>query len=373
MNILVISSNYPSKAFPNHGAFVYNLMQELAKQHDISVIAPTKVHTVLAKKQATYGEEKCTVYRPLFTSLSNKKIAGINFGDLTSNSYKRAVHKAIKKLPYVPDVIYTHFLSNALPVLDYAREHNIPLVVASGESSYASWEKNPESVKKMLKEVVKHIICVSNENRSQLIQLGFDPLKLTVIPNAVNYDLFAPLDHMECLQRLHLDTAKFTVGFIGHFINRKGPNRIIEAIKKIENEDIQLVCVGGTEEQLTSNSFTKVLSPVPNYRLPEIFGTFDLFVLPTLSEGHCNVIEEAKACAVPIISSKGTSVEEQVDSAIGILVDPMDIEEIAAAILKLKNDKQLLESMRNELINRRGENSLSERAIKINHVLNNVI
>lgn len=60
--------------------------------------------------------------------------------------------------------------------------------------------------------------------------------------------------------------------------------------------------------RLEINSFTKEIKPVSNYQLPEICNAFDVFVLPTLHEWHCNVIEEAKACEIPIISSRKTSV-----------------------------------------------------------------
>src|SRR5690554_5518520 len=167
MRILVISNNYPSNASPNYGAFVYNLMQELAKQHQISIVAPYKVTHLFRKGKPTYGIEKCEVYRPLYLSMSNKRIAGINTGVVSSFCYKRAVARVLDRLPEKPDLIYTHFLSNALPVMAYAKEHKIPLVVASGESTYTSWAKKAESVKLALREIVDHVICVSNENREQ--------------------------------------------------------------------------------------------------------------------------------------------------------------------------------------------------------------
>lgn len=369
MKILVVAKTYPSLQKPNYGAFVYNLVQELARQNnEIMVISPMKMTDFLKKGHISYGEEQCKVYRPLYFSFSNKKILGIKIGKLTSYLYKKAIHRILKKLQK-PDVIYTHFLSNALPVLNYATEKGIHLVIASGESTFTSWEKKSENVKTALKNKVNHIICVSNENRNQLIELGFNPNKMSVIPNAVNYDIFKPLDKRVCKEKLGLSLNKFTVGFIGHFINRKGPNRIIAAIKSLDDEGIQLICIGGSKEQLTTNTFTKVMGPVPNHKLPEVFNAFDIFVLPTLNEGHCNVIEEAKAVGIPIISSKGTSVEEQIDDSTGILVNPLDIGEIAESILKLKNDRRLYQYLKENLINRRGENSLAERASKINKVL----
>jgi len=368
MNILVITNNYPSKRFPNHGAFLYNLIQELAVRHQITVISPNKLHQSLRKQQATYGKERCEVYRPLYFSISNRKIAGINTGKISDWFYDKAVKRILGRLSAKPDVIYVHFLSNALPVLDHASQHDIPLVIASGESTYASWVKKPVSLKSALTHQVNHVICVSKENRDQLIELGFAKDKLSVIPNAVDYELFKPLDKEACRRKLGLSLNKFTVGFVGHFIHRKGPQRIIAAIESLNDKDVQLLCVGG-KGSLKPNDFMREMGPVPNFRLPEIYNSFDVFVLPTLHEGHCNVIEEAKACGIPIISSKGTSVEEQIDESVGILVDPMNIEEIASAINLVKKDSALRERMISNLLERRGSNSLYERANKIEKIL----
>lgn len=368
MNILVISNNYPSRAFPSFGAFVYNLLQELANYNNITVIAPYKIHRVFKKKQDSYGEEKCHVKRPLHFSFSNKKISFIDTGKLSSYCNIKAVNRSLRTLAQKPDIVYAHFISNAIPVLDYVKSNNLPLVVASGESTYSFWDRLSENVKSDLLENVTHLICVSRENKEQLIELGFDVSIMTVIPNAVNYSLFKPLDKSKCKNNLGIPENKFTVGFIGHFIHRKGPNRIIEAIEKLKDDDINLVCVG-SKGSLKSNDFTKEIAPVPSYQLPEVFNAFDIFVLPTLHEGSCNVIEEAKACGIPIISSKGTSVEEQIDSSIGVLVDPLNINEIADAIHKLKEDEKLRQGMIDNLLKRRGENSIQERAKKINCIL----
>jgi glycosyltransferase involved in cell wall biosynthesis len=195
---------------------------------------------------------------------------------------------------------------------------------------------------------------------------------MSIIPNAVNYDLFKPMDKNRCKEKLGIPAHKFVVGFVGYFEHRKGPNRVIEAIKKLNDKDIQLVCVGG-KETLTPNDFTISIPPIANYQLPEIYNTFNIFVLPTLSEGHCNAIEEAKACCVPVVSSLGTSVESQMDDSIGILINPLQIDEIASAIKNLKQNNTLLQSMIENLKLRRGERSLENRAKTISTLLENTV
>lgn len=369
MNILVISSNYPSLQNPNYGAFVYNLMQELAKDNQITVISPIKLHEVNKPKQDTYGSESCNVRRPIYLSLGNRKLGFINTRNISAYIYRKSVKKTLLSIKQKPNVIYTHFIRNAIPVLDYASKNNIPIVVASGESNYSSFERLTEELKLKLIKNIAHIVSVSNENKQQLIELGFNDKRITVVPNAVNYDLFKPLDKFKCKENLGLLQNKFIIGFIGHFTHRKGPNRVIKAIEKLKDENIELVCIG-SQGELKDNSFTTIIPPVPNVQLAQIYNAFDVFVLPTLYEGSCNVIEEAKACCIPIISSKGTSVEEQIiHNKTGVLIDPLDIDEIAFSIKKIKDDMEY----RNKLINnnkqQRGENSIQERGTKIKTVL----
>jgi len=348
------------------------LVQELAKDNKITVITPQRFHKLTLKKGIGYGKERCQIIRPVYFSFSDRSILGFKTFFFTEMMYKKSVVESLKRLKEKPDVIYTHFFKNARPVLDYSEKNKIPLVVASGESTYDYWFKIPKDIHKKMFTQINHIICVSQGNKEKLVELGFDENKMTVVPNAVDYSLFRPLNKKSCKERLGLSTTKFTIGFIGHFIHRKGPNRIIKAIEMLGDENIELVCVGNRGE-LLKNSFTTVLNPRPNYQLPEIYNAFDVFVLPTLNEGHCNVIEEAKACAIPIISSKGTTVEGQIDSEVGILVDPLKVDEIAESIALLKSDNKLRDLMSYNLKKRAGDYGIEQRARKINEILSEFV
>ena len=97
-------------------------------------------------------------------------------------------------------------------------------------------------------------------------------------------------------------------------------------------------------------------------------------MLPTLSEGHCNVIEEAKACCIPVISSLHTTVETQIKHGFnGFLVDPTNIYEIKKHIKKLKNNNKLRDKMVKNLQSQRGGYSIKSRASIINEIINNHI
>lgn len=368
MHIAVISNNYPKNFAPNHGAFVYNLVQKLANFAEITVISTLKVHEAAKYKTGGYGDERCHVIRPVTLSLSNKKIGFLDTGRLTNLFARYSVEKTLSRMNEAPDVLYCHFFSNAITVLNYVEKNNLPLVVASGESTYSFFDRLTSSEKERLRKKIDKVICVSQSNIDRLVHRGFAKDKLVLVPNAVDHEVFKPMDQTACKEKLGFSNQDFVVGFIGHFIERKGPNRLIQAIQTIKDSQIKLVCVGDGDA-LIENDFTTILSPMPSNQLPEVFNAFDVFVLPTLHEGHCNVIEEAMACGIPVISSKGTSVEDQLKDGKGVLVDPMSIDAISNAICNLKEDDVRYGEIVRKLLHDTRKNSLNERAKKVHTII----
>lgn len=71
--------------------------------------------------------------------------------------------------------------------------------------------------------------------------------------------------------------------------------------------------------------------------LPAIYSLADLFLFPSHAEAFGVPITEALACGTPIVTSNATALVEIVGDA-GRLVDPANVEEIAAAVTQLLAD-----------------------------------
>jgi glycosyltransferase involved in cell wall biosynthesis len=76
---------------------------------------------------------------------------------------------------------------------------------------------------------------------------------------------------------------------------------------------------------------------VPNQELPLIYNLAEVFLYPSLRESFGIPILEAMACGTPVITSDTSSMPEVAGGA-ALLVDPLQPETIAAAILRLQND-----------------------------------
>lgn len=341
MNILVITPDYPDR-YKVHYPFVKQLVDEFASQgHSCYVIAP---YSITKNKRFYPSKEydgKVMVYRPNHLSFSNFKIGKLKLSDYFR---RKAIKRAAKWLTVRPDLVYCHFWGCAIEAYPYAKAKKIPLFVATGESSISSFNTTGVVTSEM-SDFIKGVICVSSKNKEESISLGLTTEdKCLVKPNAVNSELFKKIDKTECRQKLGLPQDAFIVSFVGAFIERKGVLRVADAIKQIKGKPIYSCFIGrGTQDPDCENILHK--GGLLHEQIPEYLNASDVFVLPTLAEGCCNAIVEAMSCGLPIISSNLPFNWDVLDDSNSIMIDPKDVDAIAKAIEKIRDDKQLRDQM----------------------------
>lgn len=358
MNILIVTPDYPDR-YKVHYPFVKQLVDEFARQgHQCYVIAPYSITNNKRFYKAKEYDGEVMVYRPNHLSFSNLKIGKLRLSDFFR---RKAIKRATKWLPVRPDVVYCHFWGCAVEAYPYARLKNIPLFVATGESSISAFNTSGLANAEM-RDYINGVICVSSKNKEESVSLGLTtPDKCLVSPNSVNSDLFKKLDKSECRRKLGISEDKFVVSFVGAFINRKGTNRVSEAISSIKGESVYSIFIGkGDQEPMCDNILFK--GRLLHEQIPVYLNASDVFVLPTLAEGCCNAIVEAMSCGLPIISSNLPFNWDVLDESNSIMIDPKDVDSIAKAIQKLRDDKQLRDRMATSSLKKAESLTIDQRA-----------
>lgn len=172
---------------------------------------------------------------------------------------------------------------------------------------------------------VSHIVCPTSLVAADLLALGFEHDRITVVPWGV--DLVAP-DAARCRALLaDFDLPDRFVLFVGTQEPRKNLARLVEATY---NAGMALVVAGmaGWGESTPAASHVTVLGHVDREVLGALYATAEVFAYPSLDEGFGLPVLEAMACGAPVLTSVGIATEEVAGGA-AVLVDPHDVDSIA--------------------------------------------
>lgn len=206
------------------------------------------------------------------------------------------------------------------------------------------------------------IIAVGSAVRSEVLKFVSSNSVLATIPNAVDNRRFRPDIEFGFLKRqLGIPDSHRVILAVGHLIPRKGFVYLLQAMADVmkQYEQCSLVIVGGISSLSGSQRQELVtlghrLGLTDRLRLPGIveesvlplfYAMADIFVMPSLSEGHCVAILEAMSAGKPIVASAVPgNAASVVEGENGLLVPPADPKSMASAIIHLLRDDSLREN-----------------------------
>ncbi len=207
------------------------------------------------------------------------------------------------------------------------------------------------------------IICISPSLERLSHELGVFAKSKTVVinkgsSNGIDIARFSPdkvsAERTQALKReLGLD-GKFVYGFVGRLVDRKGITETYQAFNDLynANQNLRFIFVGGIEqEQIADKTLIDKIKTHPGMMylgpqqdVPLYLSLMDVFVLPAWWEGFGNVLVQAAAMGVPVISTKATGCRDAVsDGYNGMLIEPKNVPALKDAMTLLYNDDGLRE------------------------------
>lgn len=203
-----------------------------------------------------------------------------------------------------------------------------------------------------------HIITVSEHSKRDLIRsYGIREEKITVTYEGAG-PTFRPIDRQKAKEQLALKygiNSDFIL-YVGRLQARKNLGRLVAAYAQVRSAGFhhKLVLVGKIDSLFQPvmsrvhelNLEGSVLRPgyVPDEDLPSFYSAADVFVYPSFYEGYGLPVVEAMACGTPVVTSRGSSLEE-VAADTALLIDPLNEQSIADALKRILGDSQLARRM----------------------------
>ncbi len=195
------------------------------------------------------------------------------------------------------------------------------------------------------------IVAVSQGYAETLKTHGVRADRIEVIANAIQPDKFAaPIARKEqTRQELGFTEEDVLIATAGRLSPEKAQANLIAAFSLFCNRHNRvhlLICGDGPlrdalEKKSAASGCRNVHFLGHRTDLDKLMPVFDVFVLPSLTEGLPNVLLEAAACRVPIVATRVGGVPEIItDGASGWLVEPGDVHQLARAIEQSVVDRE---------------------------------
>ncbi len=317
------------------------------------------------------GHESHVITTTLPETRKFEKIDGVAYHRLSKIGMATAILHKIKKIE--PDLIHTHSYI-AAPVLSYLHRiaPSIPIIrhihdVYIGKyEEYSGWEgsKLYENFEKyIIKLPYTAYITPSQYTKGKLVEIGIEKERIHVVHPGVDIDKFARSDGRYARKKHKIPENAKIIGFVGRLSTGKGPQYLIEAAKGLKNTYVILVGpnpnprtsgILGIEDVLRKmvkkygmEDRVVFAGRVRDFEIPLYYDSFDVFCLPSISEGFGMSIAEALAAGKPVVSFRTTAIPEIVKHGHnGLLAEPKNVEDLREKLQTLLEDEDLYQKLK---------------------------
>jgi len=217
-----------------------------------------------------------------------------------------------------------------------------------------------KAVEAFLYHRAKCIVAVAPASAKALAERGFDANKIVTIENAIRSDFFVPAERENAIRAEYGWQGRFIAMYIGAHGVSQGLFTLLEAAERLADlEDVRFVFVGDGADKLrmiewanTHGLHNVEFLPLQDKdRMPAFYAAADACFVPLRKGDYFRInipskIFEIMACARPVIlGAEGQALDILEQAGGGIAVTPEDASAFAEAVLRLRADRALADSL----------------------------
>jgi glycosyltransferase involved in cell wall biosynthesis len=352
--VLALSNLFPHPWNPTKATFNHEIFKRLAKTTDLTLMVPVSVYEVIKHPlkflHLRFSAKTPWPWATFFVYFHLPRVL-IRFNDsfmFVSLLLQHPILVLVRKW----DVLFASWLfPDAVCLQKVSKLRQVPLVaMALGSDVNVTFKTN--HLKKKVLSLVSYAyktILVSQALRKILVDNGILEQRTRVVYTGVDKTVFRSIDTKVARQNLGFSKEDKVVLFVGNLIPTKGCIELVQAIEVLRKTtaNLKLVFVGDgpCKAEIMQKFATRIANKEIHFagkvlpeNLPIWFGIANVFALPSYQEGVPNVVLEAMACGVSIVSTNVGGIPEVLHSDCGLMVSAKTVEPLALAIETLLNN-----------------------------------
>lgn len=214
-------------------------------------------------------------------------------------------------------------------------------------------KRHKENFQRIINSTDK-VICITRWYKDILILNGFESEKITVIQQGLPFD-----NNFELFDPIKKGTGPLKLLYLGRITQVKGLHLLIQALKKMENESVELNIYGQGDGTNYEQELRIMTMPMMNVKWHGVVGQnevlnimnrHDLLCLcSTICEMSPLVIQEARKANLPVLASDVYGNIEQLKNGKGFLFKTNNANSLYIQLKFLTSNKHKLEDVKKRI------------------------
>ncbi len=255
--------------------------------------------------------------------------------------------------------LHAHFCHGATTVAMFAsRLSGLPFSFTAHAKDIYLTELNPRDLLPLKMSRAKFVATCTGANQRHLNSIRPPQANVHTIYHGLDVSLFAPSE------KPAVETGAPLILAVGRIVEKKGFDYLLKACRLLRQQGRQFKCllVGGADKhsetiarmigELQLDDVVTVQSSVTQEELKQIYARATVFALPCLvlengdRDGIPNVLVEAMAMQLPVVSTDISGIPELVTSGVnGLLVPSKNDTKLAEALASLLDNAELRQQL----------------------------
>ena len=319
LSILTVTTLFPNTVRPSHGVFVETRLRHLLATGAVSArvlapvpwLPPLMTHASLGpirEVPQSRVDRGLRVDHPRYAVIPKIGMSAAPL--LLFRTLVRSIRNLLRSGQRIDLIDAHYFYPDGVAAVWAANHFGIPVVVTARGTDINLIPKFavPRCLIRGAARKANGIIAVCDALKKEMVTLGIDAERITVLRNGVDLERFRPGDRASA--RAHFAIERPALASVGHLIERKGHHHAIAALPHLDDTELLIAGEGPERQALKSLAANlgvadrvRFLGAIPQDELVRLYNAVDALVLASSREGWANVLLESMACGTPVAAS----------------------------------------------------------------------